>query len=210
VKVLVVGATGATGRHVVQAALAAGHQVTAFVRTPRRLGVEHERLRMVQGDVLEAASVRAAMQGQGAVISALGVSPGAPPGGVISKGAEHMIRAMKEEGARRMVFQSGIMVGEGKGLSSSNRLLLAVFRRLNRKLFEDKVRAERLVEESALDWVLVRPPKLRERPPRGSYRAGEDLDVSLLTGLAFADVADFMIRALHDDRYLHRKVELGY
>lgn len=209
-KMLVIGATGGTGRCVVDNALRAGHEVTAFARTPQKITMQHERLRVAQGDVLQADAVLRAMQGQQAVICALGPAAGAAPGTIISEGSRNIIYAMAQAGVHRLVFESGIMVGEGRGLSAINRFLLAIFRSLNRALYEDKVRAEKLVRERGLEWVIVRPPKLKHMPGRGSYRVGQALNVNLPAGLAHADVADFMVKSAAADTHLLQLVEIGY
>lgn len=209
-KVLVIGATGGTGRCVVERALHAGHEVTAFVRTPRKLAMQHSRLQVEQGDVLDADAVSRAVQGQHAVISALGPPAGLPPGTLISEGTRNIVGAMVEAGVRRLVFESGIMVGKGLGLSALNRFLLVLFRIVNRELYEDKLRAEELIRESSLDWIIVRPPKLKHMPARGSYRVGSGLDIQVPAGLAHADVADFMVKSVTADTHVRQAVEIGY
>jgi len=209
-KILVIGATGGTGRCVVENALRAGHEVTAFARTPEKITLQHDRLRVVSGDALQADTVLRAMQGQQAVICALGPAAGTAPGSIISEGVRNIIQAMAQAGVRRLVFESGIMVGEGRGLSAINRLLLSIFRALNRALYEDKVRAEELVCKSGLDWIIVRPPKLKNMPGRDNYRIGHALNINLPAGLAHADVADFMVKSATADTHLQQKVEIGY
>jgi putative NADH-flavin reductase len=72
-KLIVFGATGGIGRQVVTQALDAGHQVTAVARQPTLMTIQHERLQVVRGDVLEPASFQQALTGQHAVVSALGI-----------------------------------------------------------------------------------------------------------------------------------------
>jgi putative NADH-flavin reductase len=93
-RVLVIGATGGTGRQLVQQALEQGHQVTAFVRNPARLQMEHENLQIVKGDVLDYASVESAMRGQSAVLSALGHTRFFYPNKIQSNGMRNILRAM--------------------------------------------------------------------------------------------------------------------
>jgi putative NADH-flavin reductase len=109
-KMLVIGATGGTGRCVVENALRAGHEVTAFARTPQKITMQHQRLRLAQGDMLQSDAVLHAMQGQQAVICALGPAAGAAPGSIISEGSRNIIHAMAQAGVRRLIFESGIMV----------------------------------------------------------------------------------------------------
>ena len=91
---LVVGATGGTGRELVRQALTQGHTVTAFVRNPKRLQIEHENLRIARGDVMDYASVEAAMRGQDAVLCALGHKRFFYPTRILSEGTRHILRAM--------------------------------------------------------------------------------------------------------------------
>src|SRR3954453_23327108 len=140
-KLLVVGATGGTGRSVLTAALEAGHEVTAFARWPSAVELKHPKLRVAEGDVLKPETVSAAVAGQDAVVSALGPSKGTPPGTLISEGIRNVLAAMSQHQVRRLVFESGLMVGDGSELALPARWTLAFFRRLNQALYEDKVRA---------------------------------------------------------------------
>jgi putative NADH-flavin reductase len=208
-RVVIFGATGGLGAASVQAALAAGHEVTAFVRSPQKLTLRHERLQLHQGDVLDAAAVAAAIQGQEAVLSALGPAAGTPAGTIISSGTQHMIAGMKAAGVKRLVLASGLMVGQGAGMNLLERRLLALFRLLHRALYLDKVRAEAAVAASGLDWIVVRPPVLADLPARGGIQAGVDLDVRLTRKMPFADAGDYMVKALTSSDDLHKVIELS-
>jgi putative NADH-flavin reductase len=111
-KVLVFGATGSVGRHVVEEGLARGHDVTAFMRDPSRLDVAHERLTVFRCDVLDAASVERAVRGQGAMLCSIGAGR---KGRVRSEGTRNIIRAMVGAGVRRLVCQTTLGVGESSG-----------------------------------------------------------------------------------------------
>src|SRR3989442_686793 len=114
-RVLIVGATGGTGRQLVAQALERGYEVTALVRNPSALGVEHSRLRVLRGDVLDYASVEAAMQGQEAVISALGHKRFFQPTRILSDGTRNLLRAMEAGGVRRFVCETSLGIGESAG-----------------------------------------------------------------------------------------------
>ncbi len=209
-KLIVFGATGGTGRQLVERGLAAGHEVTAFVRRPAAVTLRHERLRVAQGDVLQPETVAAAMRGQDAVLSAIGPAAGSKPGVLISSGTRNIVSAMKAHGVKRLVFESGLMVGDARGMGFVKRLLIAFFRRLNQALYLDKVLAEQIIRESGLDWVVVRPPNLKHVPARGGWRVGPDLDVNVLAGLSHADVADFMVQAAPDVNGVRGVVDISY
>lgn len=209
-KVIVFGATGGTGSQLVARALELGHEVTAFARRPEAVTTQHERLRVAKGDAMDAASVAGAIAGQDVVLSALGPSKGAPVGTLISTGTRNILAGMKQHGVRRFVFESGVMVGEGRGLGAVSGVIMRLFRALNRKLYEDKVIAEREVRESGLDWIIVRPPALIRSPAKGEYRAGPDLDAKLTRPVSHADVADLMVKVGTDRARKGETLEISY
>lgn len=209
-KVLVIGATGGTGSQILQSALGAGHDVTALARSPSKIQRKDKNLRVIAGDVLDSALVVKAMQGQEGVLSGLGPSKGSRPGTLISRGTQNILEAMKNSGTQRLVFESGLMVGDGSGMNAAKRLILASFRTLNKTLYNDKVLAEKLIMESQADWIIVRPPMLKHIPARNKYVVGENLNVDLLAGVSHADVADFMVKALLDGTYLRTVVDISY
>src|SRR5437867_12601137 len=104
-KVLIFGASGQTGRILMERTVSDGHQVTVFVRDPGRLKVPSESVRVVQGDVLDAAAVDRAVAGQQAVLVALGsASRGFPP--VLPQGIGHILDAMERYRVRRIIVLS--------------------------------------------------------------------------------------------------------
>ncbi len=112
---LIVGATGGTGLELVTQALERGHDVTAFVRKPSALKMTHERLRVVQGDVMDAASLRQAMAGQDAVLCALGHKRWFYPTRILSQGTANILSAMQGSGVRRLVCETSLGVGDSRG-----------------------------------------------------------------------------------------------
>ncbi len=198
---LVIGATGGTGREIVQQALAQGHKVTAFVRDPARLQIEHENLRVAQGDVMNYASVEAAMQGQDAVLCALGHKQFFRPTKILSEGTRHILHAMQVGKVPRIVVESSLGVCDAAGRLG----LLATFLMVPLILpfyFWDRRRQERLVMHSEPDWIIVRPSVLTNGRRRGEYQHGNVGSYILPTRISRADVASFMLRQLHSDTYL--------
>ena len=114
-RILIIGATGGTGRELVQKALEQGHQVTALVRKPKKMKVEHPNLRVVRGNILEYASLEDAMRGQSAVLCALGTKRFFYPSRVVSNGTANILRAMKNCGVPRLVCESSLGVGNSVG-----------------------------------------------------------------------------------------------
>jgi len=162
-KLLIFGASGPLGRAITQAALAAGHQVTGFVRSPGRLG-SHARLREMAGDVLDASSVAAAVPGHDAVISALGHSRPSPAGPDLHPGTAHIIAAMQAAQVSRLIWISSHGVGDARGHSGFLFERIFVPWRL-RAEFADKERQEALVIASAGHHPRLHQPR-RRRPVR--------------------------------------------
>lgn len=201
-RVLVIGATGGTGRELVQQALALGHQVTAFVRDPANLQIEHANLRVAQGDVLDYATVESAMRGQDAVLSALGHLKFYRPTRIQSDGMRNILRAMQSCDVSRLVCETALGLGDSVGRLGLPYLLLLVPLVLP-FYFWDKVRQEDLIRASDRDWIIVRPGVLTNKPGRGNYQHGAKAGSYLLPGLVpRADVAHFMLKQLKDDDYL--------
>jgi putative NADH-flavin reductase len=152
--------------------------------------------------------VAEAVRGQEAVICAVGPRSSRQPGSVISDAARNLVAAMGASGVQRLVFQSGMMVGEARGTSRPKQLVLGFFGWINRALKADKQIAERVVRESDLAWVLVRPPMIGPGPARGDYLAQEDVPLRLTT-MSAADVAHAVLRAVTDPAWTRKVIELS-
>lgn len=200
-RLLVVGATGGTGRQLVAQALERGHEVTALVRDPARLHVDHPHLRVVQGDVLDAAAVDRAVQGQDAVLSALGHNRYFSPARILSEGTRNIVRAMEAHGVRRFVCETSLGIGDSAGRMGLYYTLFVIPVILP-FYFWDKTRQERIIEASTVDWVIVRPGALTNRQARGAVRHGRSVGHVLWTvSVPRADVAAFMLDQLTSDTY---------
>lgn len=206
VRVLIIGATGGTGRQMVARALELGHEVTAFVRDPSKLGVEHPRLTAVRGDVLDYGSVEAAVRGQDAVLSALGHRRYFVPTRILSEGTRNVLRAMETHRVPRLVCMTSLGIGDSAGRMGLYYTLL-VIPFVVPFYFWDKTRQERLIARSGAEWVIVRPGALTNADKRGRLRHGPSVGSFLRTvRVSRADVADFMLNQLASDAYLRTAV----
>jgi putative NADH-flavin reductase len=209
-RIIVFGASGATGRHLVGQALADGHEVTAFVRNASRLDTRTGQLTVVVGDVAEATVVRSAIEGQDGVLSALGAATPLGRDRTLVDGVRHIVRAMEQSGVRRLVYLSFLGVREGRRqLSLVGRYLVAPT--LLRNVVADHEVKERIIRQSTLDWVIVRPPRLTNGARRGNYRSGLDIRAtSVIPRISRADLAEFMLRQLSDDAYVRNAPAVMY
>ncbi|WP_426059259.1 NAD(P)-dependent oxidoreductase [Hymenobacter sp. B1770] len=206
---LIFRATGGTGRQLVEQALDQGHTVTAFARSPRKLDLQHARLRVFPGDVLNAASVQAAMAGQEAVLSALG-APAGHKVPVRSEGTRHILAGMQHAGVRRLVCLTTLGMGDSQAALpfSYKYLIVPLFLR---SAFADSELQEALIRQSPVEWTIARPGTLTNGPRTGTYRHGfPATEKNLKIKISRADVADFMLQQLHDATYLRRAASLSY
>jgi putative NADH-flavin reductase len=192
-KLIVFGATGNTGRCLVDLALAQGHSVTSFARDPGATSNSRPGLTVVRGDVLDRTAVEQAIAGQEAVLSALGGRT-LDPSTVISQGTGHIIRGMEMHAVRRIV------VILASGIISKN--IAPMFINVNaehRRILE-------MLQNSQLDWIAACPPYIRDHPFTGSYTLHTDQMPADRMQISKFDLADFMLRQLHSDTYLRRAV----
>jgi putative NADH-flavin reductase len=208
--ILVFGATGGTGRQLVAQALQQGHTVTAFVRTPAKLALQHAHLRLVQGDVLDYDAVRAAMLGQDAVLSALGAPARQTRDTLRSDGTRTILRAMESAGLRRFICLTTLGIGDSAdALPFAYKYFIVPL--FLRHAFADSALQEHYIRQSDADWTIARPGTLTNGPHTGLYQQGFAPTANgLQIKIARADVADFMLRQLHDTTYWHREVSLSY
>lgn len=190
----VLGATGRTGRPLVEQALVAGHAVTALVRARSTLDLAHPRLTVVQGDATDAEAVGRAVDGADAVLLTLGPTKGAPPN-VMTRAAEAVVAAMRAHGVRRVITETGAAVPDAndpRGLGPA--FMRGVMKVVAGTLLRDSEGHVEAFRRSGLDWTAVRAPRLTTGPRTGAVRVGY---FAMGPGhhVARADVADWMLQA---------------
>lgn len=207
-KLLIFGSTGSIGRQLVEQALAQGHTVTAFTRkatVPEF--TNHPNLTSYKGDVLEFSSVKEAVKDQDVVLCALGAGR---KGGTRSEGTRNIIQAMEAAGVRRFICQTTLGASDSEGnLNFFWKYIM--FGLFLKQAFVDHKRQEKYIQQSSLDWIIVRPAAFTDGPHTGTYRHGFDGSAEGLTlKISRADVADFMLKQLTNNMYLHRTSGLSY
>lgn len=156
--VMVFGATGKTGQHIIRQALDRGLTVTAVVRDPAKLGTRHANLKSVQADIVDPATLDAALADRpDAVISALGIYQ-KEPGTALSTGTANILAAMAKHGVRRLILVSSLGAGDSRGQGSL--LARGLQKVLLRHVLDDKTRQEALIANSNVVATVFRPPQL--------------------------------------------------
>lgn len=202
-QVLVLGATGPTGRFITGEAVARGYDVTALVRSPEKLR-DQRNVKLLTGDARDEKALRDALRGKNAVISALG-TPASPFHKVtlLSAATSALVNAMKAEQVSRVVVITGIGAGNSKGHGGFvfDRL---IFPLILRHVYADKDRQEDIIRASGLDWTLVRPAILNDKPGGRMVRALTELSTFHGGTISRQDVARFVLDQVNATTWLHQ------
>jgi uncharacterized protein YbjT (DUF2867 family) len=196
---VVLGATGGTGRLVVEKALAAGHMVTALVRSPEKLGTSQANLRVISGSATDPESVARALESADAVISTLGGG-----GSVIADSTAAIVVGARQTGVRRVVVLSSWLVQRDR-MSPVIRLATGI---AMGGLIKDKSAGEQLLRQSDLDWTIVYAGMLANGPASGSTVLPERVNWSVSQKISRADVATRLIQAATDGQPGGRSVRI--
>jgi putative NADH-flavin reductase len=190
-------------------ALEQGHTVTAFARAPGKIQTHHERLHIVQGNVLDVLAVERAVAGHDAVLCALGVNRDEPTT-ALAQGTRHILQAMGKHGVRRIVCVSAAgFLGEQADFLIG-KILFWYFGRFLTRLFDAMKRQYQELKKSAVDWIAVRPFLLDEGPRRGKYRIAVVGIPSRGYRINTGDVAEFMLQQLVNDEYVRKAPAIAY
>ena len=199
-KLFVIGATGRTGREIVQQALERGHHVTAFVRSPQAVTSRHERLTVLKGNATDENLLSEAMQRHDAVVSALGPREVFKPSSLLHDSALATIRAMQRSGVKRLLILSAAAHFPG----IPNRIVGFILRNHMR----DSLAMEKVVQDSGLDWTIARPPRLTQGQFT-TYRSREGAAPRRCFTLSRKAVAAFMLDAIEQKRHFQRIVGIA-
>jgi putative NADH-flavin reductase len=220
-KLTIFAATGGIGRQVLEQALAAGHDVTAVVRNPKKLSGQ---ARIVTADLADAdpAMLESAVAGADAVLSGLGPRSNSEAG-IAAQGTRAIVQAMQATGVRRLVVVSAAPIGTvpspgrpkppkhdpGDGFFMRN-LLAPLTKAALRKRYADLALMEDVVRESGLDWTIVRPAQLTDKPLTGTYRTAYGRNLRRGLRISRADVAHLMLQVLEQPETIYQTIGIAY
>ena len=204
-KILVVGATGGTGQAILREALARGHEVTALVRDRTKAAGLLPGAHLEEGDARDAAALSRALSGCEAVVSALGTRKLSllQPVTLFSEATRTLLSVMTKQSVSRFVCITGVGAGDsaGHGGFVYDRLIKPT---LLRTIYDDKDRQEAIIRNSTLDWVIVRPTVLKDKPATARIRAITDLSGFHGGEISRADVATFAVAQTSGDTWLRK------
>ena len=199
-KLFVIGATGRTGREIFEQALARGHHVTAFVRSPESITLKNERLTVLKGNAMDENQLFNAMQNHDAVLSALGPRKPFKPSSLLHDSALATTRAMNRSGVKRLLVLSAAAHFPG----IPNRIVSLILRNHMR----DSRAMEQVVQASGLDWTIARPPRLTEED-YATYRSREDAAPKMGFSLSRKAVAALMLDAIEQQKHFRKIVGIA-
>jgi putative NADH-flavin reductase len=199
-KLFVIGATGRTGKEIAQQALARGHQVTAFVRSPERITSGNERLVVLKGDVMDEDQLFSAMRNHDAVLSALGPRQVFKASSMLRDSARATTQSMHRAGVKRLLVLSAAAHFPG--------LLNRIASYIMQNHMRDSLAMEEIVQGSGLDWTIARPPRLTEEDS-STYRSREGAAPRMGFTLARRAVAAFMLDAIEQAKHFHKIVGIA-
>jgi putative NADH-flavin reductase len=206
---IVFGASRGVGRALTELALAEGHRVTAAVRNPTALALDHESLTVAAADVTDAESVRRCLRGHDAVVCTVGADTrGATT--LYSDAGRNIARAMELEGVPRLLFLSNFGVLDEKGRGARTAAMVFLIKRLLRPTLDDHRRALDELSGRDLQWTAVRPMALTDGARTGEYRVAEQGLPRGGTRISRRDVADFMLKQLDRQEYVHQVPAIAY
>lgn len=208
-KVVIFGATGKIGQHVMSQALEMGHNVSAFTRNPEQITQSHKNLRVIKGDVLNAKTVQDAVTGQDAVFCTLGMPP-LNKAGLRAKGTKNIVRAMEETNVKRLICLSVYGAGDSWDLLPISYKYL-IMPLLLRHVVKDHNNQENFITNSNLSWTIVRPVNFTKGERTGTYLHNFSAPDSKPTfKISQADVADFMTKQLSSDVFVTKAPGISY
>jgi putative NADH-flavin reductase len=194
-RIAIVGASRGIGYELLRIALEECHEVTVLLRNPAKLNISDSHLKIVEGDILDPASVTSVTEGQDAVCVCIGIPPTRKPVNVFSHGIECILAAMGRVPHQKLIAVTGIGAGESKGHGGFfyDRVINPLFLGT---IYQDKDRQESIIKTSHVEWLIVRPGFLTNGPRTGRYRVIENLSGVTVGKISRRDVADFMLKQL--------------
>ncbi|AJY73668.1 NAD(P)-dependent oxidoreductase [Paenibacillus beijingensis] len=201
-KIAIIGGTGKVGRYIVKQALAEGYSVRMLARNPDRVTISDERLEVVKGDAQDSKAVSAALQDCDVVINAFG-QPNREKFPIYSELTRLIISLMKEAGIRRYIGITGASLNApGDRKSTGNRIGAAIFRLLYPAMMEDKRKELNILQNSHVDWTLLRLPFVIEGPAINEVKVNE-LDMPGMK-MRSADISAFIVKQIADSRFIRK------
>ena len=211
-KVVIFGASGGVGFNAVKQGLERGHVMTAAVRNPEKFNLKHPNLIVKKCDVFNLESVTEAMKGNEVVFSALGSKTPRKFDPVTSEGITNIIIAMEKSNLKNIIAISGIGMGDPKEYNwfVRNIVVELMYKKFARFQYEDMDKMEKILEQSNVDWVILRPTAYTNGKRKGKYHLSTDTKNGTRWHISRADVADCMLNLAESKTHIRQHLQVGY
>lgn len=206
--IAIIGGSGSTGKELVRLALEANYDVSVIARNPD-LVPSQTNLTVVKGDVTNVESLITAFENIDVVISCFGPAKHREVGDLMSGGTDNIVKACEKNGVKRLVFMSGFVQSDGEEFSFLTNVAIKLLRLYFKASYKDKIIAEATIQNSSIDWVIVRAAGLAHTPPAGKYKAGMNAKISPFVALPYADCARCLLDAVEEDNWSRQIINVG-
>ncbi len=203
--VLLIGATGFSGKEILKELLHQGYNVTATTRNASSIGLKDPKLTVLEGNVLDSLFIRNALKKQNAVINALGIGGkgDGKPNTLISDATEILVSEMERSNTTRLIAMSNVGAGNSKNFHPLifRKIILPFFMKWLKVIIDDKNKMELKIIKSPLDWTIIRCPNITDKPPKNNINAtldGKGLKLSITN----RDLAVFMVSQLQNTEFI--------
>lgn len=208
-KICIFGASGATGLALTQLAVERNLDVVAFVRSDAAKEKIPAGVTVVVGNLLDRANVERAIIGMDAVIIVIGAHLNSPDV-FCAEATQNIIEAMKAQGVRRLICQTGAMIGDYSHLTWFMRSMKKSYQKQQPALAQDRSDQEKRVAASGLDWTIVKPPRLINGNARGHVCSGETLKIGAMSTISRSDLGRFILEQVDSQEYIGKRVVVQY
>jgi putative NADH-flavin reductase len=206
-QIAIIGATGSTGIEVVRLALEANYKVIIVVRNPDKIQPQNN-VTVLKGDVTDLVSLELAFKNVDFVLSCFGPANNRKIDSLLSIGASNIVKACEKNSVKRFIFMSGAAQAAYDELSFTAKLLMPLLRLIYSESYSDKVIAETTIQNSNLEWTIVRASGLNKAQPTGKYVAGIKSKIHLVM-LPYADCAKCLLDAIVEKKWIKKIINVG-
>ncbi|MGV2941887.1 NAD(P)-dependent oxidoreductase [Mesobacillus sp. LC4] len=204
--ILILGATGRVGSHIVTYALHECHHVTALVRSPEKIQIDHKNLTIIQGNVLNRDTIMRAINGMDVVISALNTDGTT----TLSESMPLIIEAMENEGIKRIITIGTAGILQSKATPNVLRYQSSESKQKSTRAAKEHHKVYDMLRQSRLEWTIVCPTYLPDGEKVGSYRIARDVLPDGGAKISVPDTAEFTYKQVEARDYMRSRVGIAY
>lgn len=215
-KVFLIGATGGTGKEVLNRLINEGHSVKVLARKPEKINLDtlqltsKDQLELLSGDIFNVDKLSEYFKDSQVIISALGTGKDNSYTEIYSNGGRNILSAMRKNGIKKLItITSGLI--DMSDPSTDNFFMNRIIRPNFNKVYYDQTRWETILDDTKdIDWVCVRPTYLVNKPNTGNYRVNLNHCPKGGRKISRADLAHFIVEQLKSDKYIGQKPVIAY